>query len=138
MVGHWTQLSYWVPHCAWRSFPKAPRRPPEVHGRQGHQPQIPRPQRQLSIAFSARWRLFHIVWIVSKNFYCYDRGLRCVPICAAVGGRAPPGDGKKGVLMVTGGELGPEVGGPPGDGKKGVSMLTGNEPGRKAGDPLVT
>jgi hypothetical protein len=40
--------------------------------------------------------------------------------------------------MVTGGELGPEEGGPPGDGKKGVSMLTGNEPGRKAGDPPVT
>jgi hypothetical protein len=28
MVGYWTQLPYWVPHCAWRSFPKAPRRSP--------------------------------------------------------------------------------------------------------------
>jgi hypothetical protein len=34
-------------------------------------------------------RLFHVVWIVRKIFYCYDRRLRSVFICAARGGRAP-------------------------------------------------
>jgi hypothetical protein len=50
----------------------------------------------------------------------------------------PPGDGKEGAPVVTGGEPGPEVGELPGGGKEGVSMLTGNEPGRKAGETLVT
>ena len=38
-----------------------------AHRRQGHQPHAFRPQRQLSIALSARWRLFHVVWIVSQT-----------------------------------------------------------------------
>jgi hypothetical protein len=50
----------------------------------------------------------------------------------------PPGNGKVGVPMATGGEPGPEVGEPPGGGKEGISILTGNEPGRKAGEPPAT
>jgi hypothetical protein len=75
--------------------------------------------------------------VVRKTFYCYDRSLRSVLICAAGVGRAP-GDGKEGALMVTGGEPGPEVGELPGGGKESNSMLTGNGPGRKAGDlPVI-
>jgi hypothetical protein len=39
-----------------------------AHGRQGHQPQAFRPQRQLSTALSARWLLFHVFWLVSLSF----------------------------------------------------------------------
>ena len=50
----------------------------------------------------------------------------------------PPGDGKKGASMVTGGEPGLELGELPGVDKEGASMLTGNEPSRKVGEPPVS
>jgi hypothetical protein len=50
----------------------------------------------------------------------------------------PPSDDKEVAPMVAGSELGPEAGKPPGGGKEGVSIRTGNELGRKAGEPPVT
>jgi hypothetical protein len=99
-----------------------------VHGRQGHQPQAFRSQRQLSIALSARSRLFHVVWIFSKTPSAPTAAYEVPPSLPPEQGE-PSGDSKEGVPMVTGGGPGPVVGEPPGSGKECVSMLTGNGPG---------